>query len=110
MEPDDLEARRARLQRSLKTRADEERAAQEAEKGRGTGAGMAAALKLSTEFISGIAVGGVLGYLLDLWLGISPWGMIVFLLLGFVAGVLNVLRSAGLIQTPQPGKERGDRG
>jgi ATP synthase protein I len=33
-------------------------------------------------------------------LGISPWGFIVFLLLGFVAGVLNVMRSAGVVPGP----------
>jgi hypothetical protein len=32
---------------------------------------------------------------LDRWLGISSWGLIVFLLLGFAAGVLNVVRAAG---------------
>ena len=31
------------------------------------------------------------------WLGISPWGLIVFLLLGFAAGVLNVMRAAGVV-------------
>jgi len=108
MEPDDLEERRAKLQRTLDTHNEAERAAREVENARGTGAGMAAAFKLSTEFISGIVVGGVLGYLIDLWLGISPWGMIVLLLLGFAAGILNVLRSAGLIQKPQPGKRPSD--
>jgi len=34
---------------------------------------------------------------LDRWLGISPWGLIVFLLLGFAAGVLNVVRAAGAV-------------
>jgi ATP synthase protein I len=29
--------------------------------------------------------------------GTSPWGLIVFLLLGFCAGVLNVLRSTGAV-------------
>jgi ATP synthase protein I len=36
----------------------------------------------------------VIGWFLDRWLGISPWGLIVFLLLGFAAGILNVMRSA----------------
>ena len=43
-------------------------------------------------------VGAGLGWLLDRWLGISPWGMIVFLLLGFAAGVLNVMRAAGVVR------------
>ena len=42
-------------------------------------------------------VGAGLGWLIDRWLGISPWGLIVFLLLGFAAGVLNVMRSAGVV-------------
>ncbi len=42
-------------------------------------------------------VGAGLGWLIDRWLGISPWGLMVFLLLGFAAGVLNVMRSAGVV-------------
>ena len=56
------------------------------------------------EFISAIAVGVVLGFALDWLLGTKPWLLILFLMLGFAAGVLNVLRSAGLIQSPQVGK------
>lgn len=73
-----------------------------------TFAGIGQALRLSSEFIGGVAVGAILGWLLDQWLGTTPWGMIVLLMLGFAAGVLNVLRSAGLIQTPEPGKRRVD--
>ncbi|NOV15353.1 F0F1 ATP synthase subunit I [Ensifer sp. NM-2] len=61
--------------------------------------GYAAAMKLSSEFIAGIVVGAFLGYLLDHFAGTGPWGMIIFLLLGFCAGVLNVLRSAGMVAT-----------
>ena len=66
--------------------------------------GYAAAMKLSSEFIAGIVVGAFLGYLLDHFAGTGPWGMIVLLLLGFCAGVLNVLRSAGLVATPDQGR------
>jgi ATP synthase protein I len=59
--------------------------------------GYAEAMKLSSEFIAGILVGAFLGYLLDHFAGTGPWGMIVLLLLGFCAGILNVLRSAGLV-------------
>ena len=38
-----------------------------------------------------------LGWIIDRLAGTSPWGLIVFLLLGFGAGVLNVLRSAGVV-------------
>jgi len=47
--------------------------------------------------IAGIVVGVGLGWFLDRVAGTSPWGLIVGLLLGFGAGVLNVLRSAGVV-------------
>lgn len=55
-------------------------------------------LRLSTEFVAGILVGAAVGWLIDWSIGTSPWGLIVFLLLGFAAGVLNVVRAAGQIQ------------
>jgi len=59
--------------------------------------GMARGFRLSTELVAGVLAGAGLGWLLDYWLGSSPWGMIVFLLLGFAAGVLNVMRAAGVV-------------
>ena len=53
------------------------------------------AFRMSTEFVAGIIAGGGLGWLLDRWLGTSPWGLIVFLMLGFAAGTFNVVRAAG---------------
>ena len=58
---------------------------------------MARGFRLSAELVAGVLVGAVIGWLLDRVLGISPWGMIVFVLLGFVAGVLNVMRAAGVV-------------
>lgn len=51
------------------------------------------AVRLGSEFIAAILVGTGMGYLLDLWLGTAPWLMLVMLLTGFGAGVLNVTRS-----------------
>jgi len=62
--------------------------------------GYAQAMKLSSEFISAIVVGAVLGWLFDHFVGTTPWGLIVLLLLGFCAGVLNVLRAAGKVSQP----------
>lgn len=64
--------------------------------------GLARALRLSSEFVAGILVGTGIGWFLDRLLGTSPWGMIVFLMLGFAAGVLNVLRAAGLSGPASP--------
>ena len=61
-----------------------------------TASGYARGFRLTSELVAGVVVGAGLGWLIDRWLGISPWGLMVFLLLGFAAGVLNVMRSAGL--------------
>lgn len=61
----------------------------------GTLQGVGNALKLSSEFIAAIVVGVGLGWFIDRLAGTSPWGLIVFLMLGFVAGVVNVLRASG---------------
>lgn len=62
--------------------------------------GFGNALKMSSEFISAILVGAMIGYLIDSLAGTTPWAMIVMLLLGFVAGVINVLRSSGEMADP----------
>ncbi|TIX91864.1 AtpZ/AtpI family protein [Rhizobium sp. P44RR-XXIV] len=71
--------------------------------------GYAQAMKLSSEFIAAIIVGAVLGYVFDRFAGTTPWGMIILLLLGFCAGVLNVLRSAGKVATPALDERRADK-
>jgi len=45
-------------------------------------------------FVLAIVLGAWFGYLLDKWLGTSPWLFLLFFILGFVAGVLNVYRTA----------------
>ncbi len=59
--------------------------------------GVARGLRFSTELVGGVVVGGLIGWFLDRWLGISPWGFIVFVLLGFAAGMLNLMRAAGFL-------------
>jgi ATP synthase protein I len=68
-----------------------------------TASGYARGFRLSSELVGGVLVGAGIGWAIDRLLGISPWGFIVFLLLGFVAGVLNVMRSAGVAPGPTPG-------
>ena len=68
-----------------------------------TASGYARGFRLSSELVGGVLVGAGVGWLIDRLLGISPWGFIVFLLLGFVAGVLNVMRSAGVAPGPSLG-------
>lgn len=105
-----LEQRRAQLGAELASKRaavrEDERGEIRAEEGR---KGYAQAMKLSSEFIAAIIVGVVLGYVLDRFIGTTPWGMIVFLLLGFCAGVLNVLRSAGKVATPELDERKTDK-
>jgi ATP synthase protein I len=58
---------------------------------------MAIGLRLSSELVAGVLVGAALGWGFDRLLSTSPWGLIVFLLLGFTAGVINVMRTAGVM-------------
>jgi ATP synthase protein I len=58
---------------------------------------MAMGLRLSSELVAGVLVGAALGWGFDRLLSTSPWGLIVFLLLGFTAGVVNVMRAAGVM-------------
>ncbi|HEY3029548.1 MAG TPA: AtpZ/AtpI family protein [Bradyrhizobium sp.] len=68
--------------------------------GSGDGAARASAMalgfRLSSELIAGVVVGAVIGWGFDRLLSTSPFGLIVFFLLGFIAGVVNVVRSAGV--------------
>lgn len=96
--PDNEAALSARLQR-LGERLDH--ASRPSETGSGPRqasdtSAFARGFRLSSEMVGGVLVGAGLGWLLDRWLGTTPWGLIVFLLLGFAAGVLNVMRAAGI--------------
>ena len=59
---------------------------------------MGKALKLSTEMIAAVFVGSIIGYILDNWFDTKPWLTIVFFFAGGAAGILNVVRSAKLMQ------------
>jgi ATP synthase protein I len=59
------------------------------------------ALRLGTEFVAGVAVGGFIGFWIDRLSGMAPIWFIVFFLLGIAAGFLNVFRTAKQIQEEQ---------
>jgi len=89
----ELARRLERLGESLETR----RAAEQAAQTRGKSSGFAQATKVASEFVAGVIVGAAIGWGIDKAAGTSPWALIVFLLLGFAAGVLNVLRVEGVV-------------
>jgi ATP synthase protein I len=57
--------------------------------------------KLVSEFAAGTLVGGLIGYGIDWLFGTLPFGLIFFLLLGFGAGFLNLVRAAKRMPPPQ---------
>ncbi len=58
-----------------------------------SGRGMAYGMRMAAELVSAVIVGGLMGYGLDWWLGTKPWLFLLFFVLGFAAGVLNVVRA-----------------
>ena len=57
-------------------------------------ASLGKALKISTELVAAVFVGSTIGFLLDNWFDTKPLLTICFFILGVVAGILNVIRSA----------------
>ena len=56
------------------------------------------ALKLSTEMVAAVFVGSIIGFILDNWFDSKPWLTIIFFFVGAISGILNVIRSAKLMQ------------
>lgn len=64
------------------------------------------AWRMVIELVAGMAVGFAMGYGLDLLLGTTPWLMVVFLLLGFAAGVRAMMATAKDMTAPKREEER----
>ncbi len=62
------------------------------------GSFMGSAFKLGTELVSAVAVGTIIGFILDSWFDTKPWLIIIFFFLGTSAGILNVIRTANRMQ------------
>ena len=56
------------------------------------------AFKMSTELVSAVLVGTIIGFILDTWFDTKPWLILIFFFVGVVAGITNVVRSAKKIQ------------
>ena len=56
------------------------------------------AFKLGSELVAAVAVGTIIGFILDNWFGTKPLLIIVFFLFGAAAGIVNVFRSAKRMQ------------
>ena len=62
------------------------------------GSFMGGAFKLGTELVAAVAVGTIIGFILDNWFDTKPWLIIIFFFLGAIAGLLNVIRTANRMQ------------
>ena len=62
------------------------------------GAFMGNAFKLGTELVSAVAVGTIIGFILDSWFDTKPWLILIFFFLGAGARMLNVIRTASRMQ------------
>ena len=56
------------------------------------------AFKLSTELVSAVIIGTIIGFILDKTFGTKPWLILIFFFVGVIAGIINVFRSAKNMQ------------
>ena len=56
------------------------------------------AFKMSTELVSAVVVGTIIGFILDKTFGTKPWLILIFFFVGAVAGFVNVFKSAKKMQ------------
>lgn len=54
--------------------------------------------RMVTELVTGIALGGGIGYAIDYYAGTTPFALIAFVLLGFAAGIKTMLNTAKAYQ------------
>ena len=59
------------------------------------------AWRMVIELVAGLGIGFGIGYGLDVLIGTRPWLMVVFTILGFIAGVKTMIRSAEEVQRKQ---------
>ncbi|THJ23767.1 MAG: hypothetical protein CAF44_002170 [Nitrospira sp. CG24D] len=58
-------------------------------------AGLGQAIRIGTDLLASLIVGGGVGWALDTYLlDSTPWGMVVGLVLGVIVGIRNAYRSA----------------
>jgi ATP synthase protein I len=61
---------------------------------RARGEAFARAFRFVGELLVGVGVGGFVGWLLDRQFGTRPWLLVLFVIMGFVAGLMNIVRAA----------------
>lgn len=87
--PPSLEDLDARIRRA---QGEAERSSGKASE-RGGKQGVGFAFRIGIDLVAGVAIGTIIGLLLDRWLGTTPWLLVVFFFLGAGAGFMNVYRA-----------------
>ena len=59
---------------------------------------LGSAFKISTEFVAAVAVSSTIGFILDSLFDTKPWLIILFFIIGVIAGMLNIIRTAKSMQ------------
>lgn len=90
--PDDLSAFGDKIKKARET--EESRRIWRKEFDKAPQSALGLAFRVSVELVSALAVGLAIGLVLDHWLDTSPFLMVLFLILGFAAGLMNVYRVA----------------
>ncbi len=49
-------------------------------------------LRLSIDFVAAILIGVFIGHSIDIYFNTYPWGLVIFIVIGIIAGSLNVYR------------------
>ncbi|WP_380874428.1 ATP synthase protein I [Sphingomonas sp. DBB INV C78] len=89
--PSAEDARLTSLQQRLKDAAEAEQsrtATKQAKPGKGYSQGN----RVLAELIAGPAVGALVGWVIDRWLGTAPWLLLVMLFLGIAVAFRNIVR------------------
>ncbi|MEM6666447.1 MAG: AtpZ/AtpI family protein [Pseudomonadota bacterium] len=84
------------------------RAKAAAQSSRGDYSGLGLAMRLGSEFVAGVIVGAGIGWGVDELFGFSPWGLIVFMFLGFIAGMMNMVRAGRAAEAARLEAEAAD--
>jgi ATP synthase protein I len=105
---EDMKARLAKLTSDLEARREatnaDERRSEADPSDKSLGRAMSLGFRVLTEFVSAAAVGGLIGWSLDLWLGTTPLLLVLFVGLGVAAGFTSVYRLAA-----PPARRDGDK-
>jgi ATP synthase protein I len=100
---DDISSRLKDLGSRIEAEKSEKRAAEQPSMKYQGASDYSKGYRLASEFVAGVLVGGLVGFGLDKLFNTLPLFLIVFLLLGFGAGLLNMSRSAN--RTPPTAEE-----